>query len=129
MRRSDAQRSEAHRCHAVTRALDDERGVLHLTRELLALRRQFKVLSLGEMVFTNHEHRVICWERRYGNQAAVCAFNLSGETLEMTLPRRWESMPGVWRGLTETEIPGRVSMAPWSWYVLVTVGPGDTGAV
>ncbi len=60
----------------------DAQSNLHWTRQMLALREAHAALKLGtiRMIDTNHE--VVAFERRYGEEVLVCAFNLGSETVE-----------------------------------------------
>lgn len=79
----------AHRAHAVDAQEADARSPLHLTRQLLALRRNSPALRVGDLSVERARDDVLVLRRALADERLWLAFNLGPE------PRRLEAPPGA----------------------------------
>lgn len=97
-----------HRPLAVDRQEADPDSTLHVTRRLLALRREDPALRWGETRFRDLPPPLLGMERTYGNRRLLCLFNLSAESVPLQLPdmSAWQTLQAInGARLTETELP------------------------
>lgn len=74
----------------------DETSTLAVARRILALRRENRTLREGGMRFFGETNENLAiFQRGTGNDALLCAFNLSDETVEWQLPAGWTTIESV----------------------------------
>ncbi|KQM64902.1 alpha-glucosidase [Sphingomonas sp. Leaf17] len=79
---------------AVDRQEADPRALLHLTRRLIALRRDNPALAAGDLTLVEVGATMLVFERRVADQTLLCAFNMGPE------PTIWRPIdPDTWRQL------------------------------
>ena len=71
----------------VAAAASDPASMLHLYRRLLALRRRYAALSLGDFALVGAEGDVLAYERRAGDDRVLIALNLADRTRKFERPR------------------------------------------
>jgi glycosidase len=71
---------------------DEPASLLTLYRQLLALRRAYPALAIGDFSLLDSEGDVLAYERRYAAQALIVALNLGTSTQRLALPT-WASEP------------------------------------
>jgi alpha-glucosidase len=76
----------AHRALAVDVQEADPGSTLHLTRRLLALRRQHAALRLGDLATLHADEHVWVLRRRHGTDTVWVAFNLGPDPRVLALP-------------------------------------------
>lgn len=80
-----------HAALAVDRQEADADSLLNLTRRFVALRRAHGVLMQGDLEILHTDQALLVFERRVGDQAVLCVFNLSE-------PAAWHPpRPANWR--------------------------------
>ena len=67
---------------AVDRQDADPASMLNLTRRLIALRKTEPALRLGSLRFLDAPAPILAFERTYGEDALICAFNLGHQLVE-----------------------------------------------
>ncbi len=80
----------AHRPLAVDVQEADEGSVLAFTRRLVALRRSWAALRLGEAVVLDAPPGVLAFERALPGERLLCVFELAGAAAEFATRGRWE---------------------------------------
>ncbi len=75
-----------HRASAVSLQEADEASVLQAYRRMIALRRELSELRTGDIRFLDAPSDVLLFERRGPERNVLCAFNLSAESVELTMP-------------------------------------------
>ncbi|POR53097.1 alpha-amylase family glycosyl hydrolase [Bosea psychrotolerans] len=65
---------------------DEPASILTLYRQLLALRRAYPALAVGDFGLLDSEGDVLAYERRYAAQRLIVALNLGGSEQRLTLP-------------------------------------------
>jgi alpha-glucosidase len=65
------------------------RSMHALYRQLLALRRAHRALSLGEIALLDAEGNILAYERRYGDERLLIALNLGDMPEVLALPPPW----------------------------------------
>lgn len=85
----------------------DETSTLAVARRILALRRENRTLREGGMRFFGETNENLAiFQRGTGNDALLCAFNLSDETVEWQLPAGWITIESVnLRGAATDTLP------------------------
>ncbi|HUB85059.1 MAG TPA: alpha-glucosidase C-terminal domain-containing protein, partial [Rhizomicrobium sp.] len=71
--------SPLHQPLAVDIQQADDHSMLALTRKFIAARRDNPVLRLGEITFIDAPSPVLAFTRSYGDEKAICVFNMSGQ--------------------------------------------------
>ena len=71
---------------AVDRQEADPDSTLTFTRQLLAWRKRHPALIDGDIVFYDAPEPVLAFERRTDAERLLCAFNLGGTPMDVTLP-------------------------------------------
>lgn len=84
-----------HAALAVDRQEADPRSMLHLTRRLIALRKQHPALARGDMRMIDALAGVVCFERALGAERLLCVFNLGHEAVQWTPPAGWRLLESV----------------------------------
>jgi alpha-glucosidase len=82
--------------HAKLTAAAQERdpaSVLHFARALIALRKAYTALSVGEIKILEAGEQVLAFERASGADHIVCVFNLSTSEASFALHGAYEAMP------------------------------------
>jgi alpha-glucosidase len=80
---------------SVDRQEADPRSMLHLTRRLIALRRQHPALTRGDMRMIDALVGLVCFERTLGAERLLCVFNLGHEAVRWTPPAGWRLLEAV----------------------------------
>ena len=85
----------------------DETSTLAVARRILALLRENRTLREGGMRFFGETNENLAiFQRGTGNDALLCAFNLSDETVEWQLPAGWTTIESVnLRGAATDTLP------------------------
>ena len=87
-------------------------SMLAFYRRMIAFRKAHRVLAKGSLEFTEADTDRFAFIRDDGNQRIFCAFNLSGESIELSLPR------GSWRAAENAPMGGefdgmKLTLAPY----------------
>lgn len=80
---------------SVDRQEADPRSMLHLTRRLIALRKQHPALTRGDMRMIDVLADGVCFERSLGAERLLCVFNLGHEAVRWTPPAGWRLLEAV----------------------------------
>lgn len=80
---------------SVDRQEADPRSTLHLTRRLIALRKQHPALARGDMRMIDALAGLVCFERTLGAERLLCVFNLGHEAVRWTPPTGWRLLESV----------------------------------
>ncbi len=101
----------------------DSSSLLHWMRNMIELRKLFKVFGRGTLEFLNPENRkVLVYLRRYEADQILCVANLSrfAQPVELDLSHLAGMTPVEMLGYTEfppiDHGPYRLSMAPYSFF-------------
>lgn len=86
---------ERHRPLSIDVQESDETSTLNWTRHVMALRRSRTALHEGDMTFHDAVEPLLVFERRAGEGALLCAFNLGHEESPWTLPAGWRVIERV----------------------------------
>jgi len=70
----------------VARMTEQPQSILTLYRRLLALRRAFPALSIGDFGLLNVEDDILVYERRHGPQRLIVALNFGERQRRLQLP-------------------------------------------
>jgi alpha-glucosidase len=70
----------------VARMLEEPQSILTLYRRLLALRRDWLALSIGDFVLLGVEGEILAYERRHDAERLIVALNLGGQSHRLQLP-------------------------------------------
>ncbi|MEO1324225.1 MAG: alpha-glucosidase [Pseudomonadota bacterium] len=76
----------AHATRAVDAQSDHSGSALHYTRELLALRKSLLPLLAGSSEILEAPDEIVAFLRRMGDEAVLCAYNLSDHAIEWSPP-------------------------------------------
>ena len=87
--------AERHRALAVDVQEQDPQSMLNSYRQFLAWRQQQPLLIEGEIQMRHHDDALLVFERRLGEQAWLCLFNLSASARRYDLPLMVEPLDGV----------------------------------
>ncbi|MGH1412152.1 MAG: alpha-amylase family glycosyl hydrolase [Pelagimonas sp.] len=101
-----------HLKHSVAEQENDSAALLHHYRRAIALRHAHRALSKGVMSGLKASGDIVAFQRSEAGEEIFCAFNLSNNTAEVTLPTgTWETVGGE---LSQT-VPqtGTVELGPW----------------
>ncbi|MBO9464902.1 DUF3459 domain-containing protein [Tropicibacter sp. R15_0] len=101
-----------HLVRSVAEQEEDPEALLHHYRRVLALRHAHRALSKGELGGLAQSGPVVSFTRSEAGEDIFCAFNLSGQAGEVSLPKgNWEQIGGV----LSTDLPkaGPVALGPW----------------
>ncbi|MET1079110.1 MAG: alpha-glucosidase family protein [Pseudomonas sp.] len=71
----------------------DEASMLATYRRFLAWRRQQPLLIEGRLRVVHHDDALLVFERRLGEEAWLCLFNLGAEARHFSLPNPVEALP------------------------------------
>jgi alpha-glucosidase len=106
-----------HATRAVDTQNDRESSALNYTRELLAVRKSLLPLLSGASELLHTPDEIVAFVRRMGEDAVLCAYNLSDQTLDWSPPQEFSNAKVVASEAIGDEF-GRVSglMAPRSGY-------------
>ena len=74
------------RTRNVARMTEDPQSILTLYRRLLALRRDWQALSIGDFVLLDVEDEILVYERRHASERLMVALNLGGRPHRLRLP-------------------------------------------
>ncbi|MGB3627550.1 MAG: alpha-amylase family glycosyl hydrolase, partial [Henriciella sp.] len=107
----------------------DAQSSLHVTRELVALRKSLPALRLGELHFVEAPEGVLSFERRLEGQSVSCVFNIGQVTASFGPP------VGNTAHIIATQL-GRVNrpvslpahIEPWTGYWAISGKRGGRGA-
>jgi glycosidase len=69
----------------VARMTEDSRSILTLYRRLLALRRDWLALSIGDFVLLSGEDEILAYERRHAAERLIVALNLGAQPHRLQL--------------------------------------------
>ena len=86
---------ERHRALAVDVQEDDSASMLNSYRRFLAWRREQPLLIDGDIQVRYHDDDLLVFERRLGEQAWLCLFNLGDRERRYDLPLMVEPLEGV----------------------------------
>lgn len=86
---------ERHRALAVDVQEDDSASMLNSYRRFLAWRREQPLLIDGDIQVRYHDDDLLVFERRLGEQAWLCLFNLGNRERRYDLPLMVEPLEGV----------------------------------
>ena len=86
---------ERHRALAVDGQEDDSASMLNSYRRFLAWRREQPLLIDGDIQVRYHDDDLLVFERRLGEQAWLCLFNLGDRERRYDLPLMVEPLEGV----------------------------------
>ena len=89
---------------AVDRQEADPASMLHLTRRLVAFRKDSVALRHGSVRAVGAPEGVLAFERAHGGERLLCAFNLGQEATDWALPEGWAIVEGV-NGGREGHLP------------------------
>ncbi|MFN3572243.1 MAG: alpha-glucosidase family protein [Phenylobacterium sp.] len=78
--------AEAHRPLAVDRQELDPRSALAFARQMIALRKASRALTLGGIEFLDTPEPILAFVRRHEGQAVACVFNMSSAAAEAVHP-------------------------------------------
>jgi alpha-glucosidase len=70
----------------VAQMVEEPHSILTLYRELLAVRRAHRALSIGDFALLDAEGDVLAYERRHGAERLIVALNLGGRSHRLELP-------------------------------------------
>jgi alpha-glucosidase len=70
----------------VMRMSEEPRSILMLYRRLLALRRDWRALSIGDFLLLNVEDEILVYARRHGSERLIVAFNFGERQHRLELP-------------------------------------------
>ena len=87
--------AERHRALAVDVQEQDPQSMLNSYRQFLAWRQQQPLLIEGEIAMRYHDDGLLVFERRLGEQAWLCLFNMSAAPRRYDLPLMVEPLEGV----------------------------------
>ncbi|MEN0079743.1 MAG: alpha-amylase family glycosyl hydrolase, partial [Pseudomonadota bacterium] len=107
-----------HLTHAAANQVRDESSMLNFYGEMIAFRRGYAALAKGGFELVAADEKALSFIRRLGDEAVFCAFNLSAEAAEITLPEgTWQADLGTPFGGPEGLGDGiggtRLTLAPW----------------
>ncbi len=111
---------KSHKASAVNVQNDDPNSLLHETRALIALHRTEPAFHSPRIHVVDSPKDMLVFERGTGDNAILCIFNLSAQTLAYELPAKWRraSIRKRSRGIdSETDQPTS-RYEPWSWRFL-----------
>jgi maltose alpha-D-glucosyltransferase/alpha-amylase len=116
----------------------DPSSLLSWMRNMIALRKLFRVFGRGTLEFLNPSNRkVLAYLRRYEDQQVLCVANLSrfAQPVDLDLPEMEDATPVEMLGYVDfppiTRQPYRLTLGPYGflWLELQTetqrTGPGD----
>ena len=83
--------SEAQRPLAVSAQEGDEQSVLSYYRHFLNWKKAQPALMSGELALWPVHPQILAFERRHAQQTLLCAYNLSAQAAEISLPPTWEA--------------------------------------
>src|SRR6185436_9473980 len=66
----------------------DPHSILTLYRQLLAARRAYSALAIGDFALLDSEGDGLAYERRHGVEGLIVALNLGAQPQRLTLPAR-----------------------------------------
>ena len=103
--------------------LSDPSSLLHWMRNMIALRKLFKVFGRGTLEFFDPENRkVLAYIRKYKDEQVLCVANLCrfSQPVELDLSQLAGMMPVEMLGYTEfpriRREPYRLTLAPYGFY-------------
>jgi alpha-glucosidase len=73
----------------------DPASLLHLTRRLVALRKQHPALAVGDLRMLDAPADVVAFERAHGDQRLLCVFNLGHAAVPWAAPAGWRALAAV----------------------------------
>ncbi|MBT8459887.1 MAG: DUF3459 domain-containing protein [Boseongicola sp.] len=89
-------------------------SMLNFYRDLIAFRKGHPALLKGEFELVEARDDYISFERRYGNVRLFCAFNLSAEGTDVTLPEgSWTIEANAPFTAAEQGVDGDTKLPPW----------------
>jgi alpha-glucosidase len=88
----------------------DPQSMLNFSRKAIALRRSSKALRLGSIEFLKAPDGVVAFSRRYENEIAICAFNITAGEMAWRAPSPITTLAS----LGETSV---TTLSPYSGYV------------
>jgi maltose alpha-D-glucosyltransferase/alpha-amylase len=101
----------------------DSSSLLHWMRNMIALRKLFRVFGRGTLEFLEPENRkVLAYLRRYGAEQVLCVANLSrfGQPVELDLSAIAGMTPVEMLGFTEFptigKAPYRLTLGPYAFF-------------
>ncbi|MCM2291367.1 alpha-glucosidase family protein [Allorhizobium sp. BGMRC 0089] len=104
-----------HHLRSVSEQQGHDGSVLEQYRRFLTFRKQHEALIKGEIVFHTVSEALLVYERRLGNQAVLCAFNLSAQSQDLVLPQGvWQALDG--HGFVAETAGDRVNLPAWGAY-------------
>jgi maltose alpha-D-glucosyltransferase/alpha-amylase len=103
--------------------LSDSSSLLHWMRNMIALRKLFRVFGRGTLEFLQPENRkVLAYIRRYQDEQVLCVANLSrfGQPVELDLSQMTGMVPVEMLGFTEFpaigRAPYRLTLGPYAFF-------------
>jgi maltose alpha-D-glucosyltransferase/alpha-amylase len=103
--------------------LSDSSSLVHWVRNMIGVRKLFKVFGRGTIEFLNPQNRkVLAYLRRYENDQIICIANLSrfAQAVELDLPSYAGMRPVEMFGYTEFPVIGRtpyqLSLNPYGFF-------------
>jgi alpha-glucosidase len=87
--------AENHRALAVDVQEQDGQSMLNTYRQFLAWRQQQPLLIEGDIQMRHHDDALLVFERRLGDEAWLCLFNMSAAPRRYDLPLMVEPLEGV----------------------------------
>ena len=106
-----------HRAKSVDATRKESNSPYMVMKEVIAHRKVYPSLALGEMVMLDLHPRLLAFQRLLDDETTQCVFNLSSEMVEIAVPESYSSGSRIGNGIHERAQGETLSMKPWSWYI------------
>ena len=108
---------DEHRLLAVDVQAADPRSTLGFFREAISLRRSSDALKRGDLCFLDANGDLLAFERRSGENLALCVFNLTGRPIDWAPPQTGAAERELSVGCVPHAHQCPASLPPFSGYV------------
>ncbi len=113
-----------HLAKSVARQEDNEDALLHHYRKAIRLRQSYPALMRGASSVVQANGDVVSFSRKDGAQEVFCAFNLSSQEGQVSLPEgSWQTI-GADLGCAQVSIGQNVTLEAWQALIALKAGEG-----